>query len=132
MIIGGEGDDIILGGEGNDVIRGDTVMDDDAALAYFAALTNYDDSQLSIDNSGMGTGGNDVLIGGDGIDVILPVERTTSWHQAMLILMGTAKWTPSLLRSLWMNMTSITKISSMMMRRFKEKDGRKICRCNCR
>ena len=74
VIIGGEGDDIILGGEGNDVIRGDTVMDDDAALAYFAALTNYDDSQLSIDNSGMGTGGNDVLIGGDGIDDIASGE----------------------------------------------------------
>ena len=45
----------------------------------------------------MGTGGNDVLIGGDGIDDIASGGAT--WHQAMLILMGTAKWTPSLLRS---------------------------------
>ena len=118
MIIGGEGDDIILGGEGNDVIRGDTVMDDDAALAYFAALTNYDDSQLSIDNSGMGTGGNDVLIGGDGIDDIASGEGENFVASGTLILMGTAKWTPTLLKSSWMNMTSITKISSMMMRRF--------------
>ena len=70
VIIGGEGDDIITGGAGDDVIRGDTVTDQDAALSYFAALTNFDDSQLSIDNSGMGTGGDDVIMGGDGIDDI--------------------------------------------------------------
>ena len=70
VIIGGEGDDILLGGDGDDIIRGDTVTDQDAALEYFAELTNYDDSQLSIDNSGMGTGGDDVIMGGDGIDDI--------------------------------------------------------------
>ena len=70
VIIGGEGDDILLGGDGDDIIRGDTVTDQDAALEYFAELTNYDDSQLSIDNSDMGTGGDDVILGGDGIDDI--------------------------------------------------------------
>jgi len=70
VIIGGEGNDILLGGDGDDIIRGDTVTDQDAALEYFAELTNYDDSQLSIDNSGMGTGGDDVILGGDGIDDI--------------------------------------------------------------
>ena len=70
VIIGGEGDDIITGGAGDDILRGDTVTDQDTALSYFAALTNFDDSQLSIDNSGMGTGGDDVIMGGDGIDDI--------------------------------------------------------------
>ena len=70
VIIGGEGDDILLGGDGDDIIRGDTVTDQDVALEHFAELTNYDDSQLSIDNSDMGTGGDDVILGGDGIDDI--------------------------------------------------------------
>ena len=70
VIIGGEGDDVITGGDGDDTIRGDTVTDQDAALSYFAALTDFDDSQLSIDNSGMRTGGDDVILGGDGIDDI--------------------------------------------------------------
>ena len=70
VIIGGEGDDLILGGDGSDTIRGDTVTDQDAALSYFAALTDFDDSQLSIDNSGMSSGGDDVILGGDGVDDI--------------------------------------------------------------
>ena len=70
VIIGGEGDDILLGGDGDDTIRGDTVTDQDAALSHFAALTDFDDSQLSIDNSGMSSGGDDVILGGDGVDDI--------------------------------------------------------------
>ena len=70
VIIGGEGDDVITGGDGADTIRGDTVTDQDAALSHFAALTDFDDSQLSIDNSGMSTGGDDVILGGDGVDDI--------------------------------------------------------------
>ena len=70
VIIGGEGDDVITGGDGDDTIRGDTVTDQDAALSYFAALTDFDNSQLSIDNSGMSTGGDDVILGGDGVDDI--------------------------------------------------------------
>ena len=70
VIIGGEGDDLILGGDGSDTIRGDTITDQDAALSYFAALTDFDNSQLSIDNSGMSSGGDDVILGGDGVDDI--------------------------------------------------------------
>ena len=61
---------LLLGGDGDDTIRGDTVTDQDAALSYFAALTDFDNSQLSIDNSGMSSGGDDVILGGDGIDDI--------------------------------------------------------------
>mgnify|MGYP001299001277 CR=1 FL=1 len=70
VIIGGEGDDILLGGDGDDTIRGDTVTAQDAALSYFAELTDFDNSQLSIDNSAMSTGGDDVILGGDGVDDI--------------------------------------------------------------
>jgi len=70
VIIGGEGDDLITGGDGADTIRGDTVTDQDAALSYFAELTDFDNSQLSIDNSGMSAGGDDVILGGDGVDDI--------------------------------------------------------------
>ena len=42
----------------------------DAALSHFAALTDFDNSQLSIDNSGMSSGGDDVILGGDGVDDI--------------------------------------------------------------
>ena len=33
-------------------------------------MTDFDDSQLSIDNSGMEAGGDDVILGGDGVDDI--------------------------------------------------------------
>ena len=78
-------------------------------------MTDFDDSQLSIDNSGMSTGGDDVILGGDGVDDIDSGEGSNLVSSGRMDLDGDGEADLILSRSSWKTTTSITKTSSIMM-----------------